>query len=110
GHFMQHLHTTLTEQFPTCVHGVEHKGEVITAEGVLVVVSRYEIVRHFLEHGEDDHIVGNEGEKQRSIRFAHPLGFLNTAQLVGLAVQVVQGAKEKHNVKGVVRVAAEVQG
>ena len=37
GHFMQHLHTTLTEQFPTGVHGVEDKGEVVTAEGLLVV-------------------------------------------------------------------------
>ena len=69
-----------------------------------------EIVRLLVEHGEDDHIVGNKGEKQRPIRFAHPLGLLNAAELVGLAVQVIQRAKEKHNVKGVVWVAAEVQG
>lgn len=109
GHFMQHLHTTLTEQFPTCVYGVEYEGEVLTAEGFLVIGAVDEIVRLLVEHGEDDHIVGNEGEKQRSIRFAHPLGFLNTAQLVSLAVQVIQGAKQKDNVKGVVCIAAEIQ-
>lgn len=110
GHFMQHLHTTLTEQFPTCVYGVEYEGEVLTAEGFLVIGAMEKIVRLLMKHGENDHIVGDEGEEQGAIRFAHPLGLLNTAEFVGLAVQVIQRAKEKHNVKGVVRVAAEVQG
>ena len=109
GHLMEHPHAALPQQLPASVHGVEHEGEVMTAEGLFIVIAVYKIVRHLMKHGENDHIVGDEGEEQGAIRFAHPLGLLNTAEFVGLAVQVIQWPKQENDVKGVVCIVAEIQ-
>ena len=39
GHLMEHPHAALTQQLPASVHGVEHEGEVMTAEGLFNPVS-----------------------------------------------------------------------
>ena len=36
GHLMEHPHAALTQQLPASVHGVEHEGEVMTAEGLFI--------------------------------------------------------------------------
>ena len=37
GHLVEHLYAALPQQLPAGVHRVEDKGEVVTAEGLLVV-------------------------------------------------------------------------
>ena len=61
SHLMEHGHAALPQQLPTGVHGVEDKGEVVTAEGLLLVGAVDEIVRLIVEHDDDDHIVGHAG-------------------------------------------------
>ena len=99
---MQDLDFHFFQQRPAVLQRVEDKGVVITAEGFLVVVSVYKIVRVLVEHGKNHHVVGDKGQKNLAARLADPLCFRNAPEPVRLAVQMVKGPKQQHNVKGII--------
>lgn len=55
--FMANLYASLAKKLSTMIWGVEHKGEIIQAEGFLVVITIHQVVFLTLLHGQDHDVI-----------------------------------------------------
>ena len=76
------LNACLSKKLSAMIRGMEHKGKIIQPKGFLVVVTVHQVIILALLHGQDHHIIGDEGKEYLSIRFAYTLGFFNALKFI----------------------------
>jgi hypothetical protein len=79
---MADVNSSFAKEFSAMIWGVEHKGEIIQAEGFLVVVTVHQIVFLTLLHRKDHHIIGDKCKEYLSVRFAYTLGFFDALKFI----------------------------
>ena len=100
------LYTGSAKKLSAMIRGMEHKGEIIQAEGLFVVVTVHQVIILALLHGQDHHVVGDKRKEDPSVRLTDPLCFFNAQQLVLFLMQMIKRTKQKDNIEGVTVIPA----
>ena len=76
------VNASFAKKLSAMIWSMEHKREIIQAEGFFVVVTGSKIVRVELLHSQNYHIIGDKSKEYLSVFLAYPLSLFNAPQLV----------------------------
>ena len=103
------VNASFAKKLSAMIRSMEHKREIIQAEGFLIIITGSKIVRVKLLHSQNYHIIGDKSKEYLSVFLAYPLSLFNAPQFVRFIVQMIQRAKEKDSIEGFTGISAQIQ-